>query len=83
MEKIALEELTPYENVHFFDFSMMEEIFGLEHYCDDYHFDDVTCRKMFEMMKAEEGRFTEENWQEKLETQRQFFEAVDYSEIYF
>ena len=79
----AVEQLLPYENVKIYGYLMDEEIVAdLDNYCDNIHHSGDVCRKILAMLRADEGRLTEENLEETLANWREFVIHYDYEKFW-
>ena len=82
IEETIAEELVLYSNIHLYDFTMIDEIYDLNHYCDDHHFDDDICNSLFVAMKENAGSLTKENYKEALDAQYLYFNEIDYEHLF-
>lgn len=79
----AVEQLLSYENVKIYGYLMDEEIVAdLDNYCDSIHHSGDVCRKILAMLRADEGRLTEENLEEALANWREFVIHYDYEKFW-
>ena len=79
----AVERLLPYENVKIYGYLMDEEIVtNLDNYCDNIHHSGDVCRQVLAMLRADEGRLTEENLEETLANWHEFVIHYDYDKFW-
>ena len=78
-----MERLLPYENVKIYGYLMDEEIVtNLDNYCDNIHHSGDVCRQVLAMLRADEGRLTEENLEETLANWHEFVIHYDYDKFW-
>ena len=59
-----------------------EIVADLDNYCDSIHHSGDVCRKILAMLRADEGRLTEENLEEALANWREFVIHYDYEKFW-
>lgn len=82
-ERLVIELLLPYENIHLFSWNQMVEITGdLNNYFDSIHYGNWVNSWILEQMAAGEGRLTKENYESYLTQVRQAYENFDYAALF-
>lgn len=81
-EKLVIELLLPYENIHLFSWNAEEALTcDLNNYKDTIHYAPWVNSWMLEQMAAGRGRLTGENYESYLAAERTLYEAYDYSSL--
>ena len=79
----AGETLLQYDNVRLYGYLMDADIVtDLDNYCDYIHHSGAVCREILAMLRADEGRLTEENLEETLASWREFVVHYDYDKFW-
>lgn len=82
-ERMIIESLLPYDNVHFFSFSNDFDITtDLSHYKDITHYSEDFNTLMLKRMAKEENRLTKDNYEQYLKEVEQFYLNYDYQSIF-
>lgn len=82
-EKMIIESLVQYENVHLFSFSNDYDIVtNLNNYKDRAHYSENINSYMLQKMSNDENRLTYQNYQAYLENIYSFYKNYDYDSIY-
>ncbi len=82
-ERMIIEALIQYDNVHLFSFSNdFDIITDFNNYKDLIHYSEDINRYMLEKMSRDENRLTENNYQEYLKEIYEFYSTYDYDSIY-
>lgn len=81
--RLAGETLLQYDNVRLYGYLMDADIVtDLDNYCDYIHHSGEVCREILAMLRADEGRLTEENLEETLASWREFVVHYDYDKFW-
>ena len=79
----AAETLLAYDNVKLYGYLMDGDIVtDLDNYCDYIHHSGEVCREILSMLRAEDGRLTEENLEKTLASWRAFVVDYDYDQFW-
>lgn len=82
-QKLAIEMLVPYDNVHLFSFyEEYEMICDLDNYKDWLHYSQKVSDQIMQWMCGGNYQITEENYMEHIEALREFYGAYDYEMIF-
>ena len=82
-EEIATKLLLQCPNVRLYNFNdQYEVITDLNNYRDKEHYSAKINSKILEWIAAGEGLVTKENYQKRLETEKQYFLNYDYESIF-
>jgi hypothetical protein len=82
-EQAAIEEMISCPNIKLYSFSIAEEIIcDLDNYADYVHYAEDVNSWILECMQKDEYLLTEDNYQEYLEDERNFFSTYDYAAIH-
>lgn len=83
IEKYAIEQLLPYDNVRLFSFfNNYELICDLDNYVDEAHYAGKISSKILTWMKEGEYELTEENYREYIEEIGTFYSNYDYDSVF-
>ncbi len=82
-EKITIEELVGYANVHLYSFSnCFDLVCDLDNYKDTHHYGEWVNEWILEQMQSETYRLTEDNYMAYLESIREFYQNYDYAALH-
>lgn len=82
-ERIAVEEILPYENIHLFLFSDKTDVTtDLSNYKDALHYGDWINSDILHWIKEGDGELTPENYEEKLAEEQEFYLNYDYNQLF-
>lgn len=83
LEKYAIEKILPYSNVQLFSFNNnFDLVNNLNHYIDEVHYDSDTCSDILNWIRNNEYELTEDNYEEYIEMNREFYTNYDYDSIF-
>lgn len=81
-ERVAIEEILKHSNIKLYSFNdNFKLICDLDNYKDQAHYGEWVNSWILEWMKEDKYLLTEENYQEYIETIREFYNSYDYSTL--
>lgn len=82
-EKLAIELILQCPNIKLYSFNLMTDmITDLDNYKDPAHYGEWINSKILVWMKNDEGLLTEENYQEYLKKEYEFYNNYDYDSVF-
>lgn len=83
-ERIAIETLLPYDNIRLYSYNTMTELTtDLSNYKDSLHYGEWVNSDILRWMKEGVGELTEENYQDYLAEEKEFYLGFEYNTLFF
>ena len=82
-ERMMIEMLVPYDNVHLFSFYTDHELIeNIDAYRDIGHYNEQVSENILEWMHEGKGLITKDNWEEYCDEVYDYYMNLDYDEVY-